>query len=108
MAADEEYESDEFYDDYDDDVYVEEEDEEDESFEDYESFEEDQEYISEDGGDDVSAAAREALGAQVGTAAGVVDRGDPAAVGGDVVPLPQLDIQCSAPVQGLCAGMAGG
>jgi spoIIIJ-associated protein len=62
MAADEEYESDEFYDDYDDDVYVEEEDEEDESFEDYESFEEDQEYISEDGGDDVSAAAREALG----------------------------------------------
>jgi spoIIIJ-associated protein len=62
VAADEEYESDEFYDDYDDDVYVEEEDEEDESFEDYESFEEDQEYISEDGGDDVSAAAREALG----------------------------------------------
>jgi spoIIIJ-associated protein len=65
VAADEEYESDEFYDDYDDDVYEEEdEDDEDdyESFEDYDSFEDEEEYIGEDGGDDVSAAAREALG----------------------------------------------
>lgn len=66
VAAEEEYESDELYDDYDDDVYQEEDEEEDEdydeSFEDDDSFEDNEEYISEDGGDEVSTAAREALG----------------------------------------------